>query len=80
MGGQNILLHVEFLPYQEVKPQAVRLGLWKADLELMGLNAVPAKWHTLHREVFPMPASGILHRPACVCSCSPGSGLSPSLM
>lgn len=27
---------------EKVKLQAVRLGLWKADLELMGLHAVPA--------------------------------------
>lgn len=37
---------------EKVKLQAVRVGLWKADLELMGLNAVLAKWHTLHRGVF----------------------------
>lgn len=65
---------------EKVKLQAVRLGLWNADLELMGLHAVPAKWQTLHRGVFPRPASGILQRPACVCSCCPSSGLSASLL
>lgn len=69
-----------FCLIREGKTSGSQLGLWKADLELVGLNAIPAKWHALRREALPVPASGISHRAACVCSWSPGSGLSPSLM
>lgn len=59
VGGQNALLHVAFLPYQRRwncrTVLAVRVGLREADLELMRLNAVPSKCHTIHREVFPRP-------------------------
>lgn len=68
--AQNMILHVEFLHCQRRwncrMVLAVRVGLWKADLELVWLNAIPAKCHTIYREVFPRPTSGILHRPTGV--------------
>lgn len=60
--------HVEFLPYQRTLNCRMvlsdRAGLQKAGLELMRLNSVPAKCHTISRGVFPRPTLGILHDPA----------------